>query len=147
MTKEILDSPQKVLIVEDNPSTMELMNKYFAKALKRGDLNCETIEAQDGEDAIQMVNMAQPDLIMFDIKIPKKCRFEVLNYLRNERAKEDPYCFFVFISASDDEKKRAYETGADGFVRKTEINYFVLTLQIKSWLRLVLLEREQSVYY
>ena len=68
----------KILIVDDNQPTLNLMKKYFAKAQQRKDLNCEIIEAHDGDEAIQMINVAQPNIIMCDIDMPKKNGFEVL---------------------------------------------------------------------
>ena len=131
-----------ILIAEDNPQTMELMKKFFVKANGRKDLSCEVIEAVDGGEAIQMLDIAQPDIILCDIGMPVKNGFDVLQHFTSTSRDQNQYCFFCFLSASKDEKIRAFENGADGFLSKLEINYFVFTLQIRSWLRLVELERK-----
>ena len=137
----------KILIVDDNQPTLNLMKKHFAKAQQRKDLNCEIIEAHDGDEAIQMINVAQPNIIMCDIDMPKKNGFEVLDYFKNEREASDPYGFFVFLSAAPEQRKKAFMDGADAFVSKNEINYYILTLQLKAWLRLVYLQRDRSNFF
>ena len=137
----------KILLVDDNQPTLNLMKKYFEKAQQRKDLNCEIIEAHDGDEAIQMINVAQPNIIMCDIEMPKKNGFEVLHYFKNEREETEPYGFFVFLSAAPEQRKKAFVDGADAFVSKNEINYYILTLQLKAWLRLVYLQRDRSNFF
>ncbi len=134
-----------ILIAEDNKQTMELMKKFFLKAKQRGDLVCDIIEAYDGEEAIQMLDIAQPHIILCDIGMPKKDGFEVLYHYVNFCMKENQYCFFCFLSASADEKIRAFKEGAMGFIPKQDINYFSMALYIKAWLRLAKLERQLAV--
>ena len=47
-----------------------------------------------------------------------------------------------FASLPEEEKIKAFKEGAMGFINKKDINYFVITLQIKAWLRLAELERQ-----
>jgi len=132
-----------VLIADDNKQTVELLKKFFNKAKNRGDLVCEVIEAFNGDEAIQMLDIAQPELILCDIGMPGKDGFEVLNHFNTFSKKQNLYCFFSFLSAAEEEKIRAFKEGAMGFMNKKDINYFVITLQIRSWLRLVELERKE----
>lgn len=141
--KSAQNSP-KILIVDDNQQTINLMKKYFEKAIQRKDIHCEIIEARDGEEAIQMINVAQPEIIMCDIGMPKKDGFEVLDYFKNQRGDSEPYGFFTFLSASPEEREKAFNSGADAFVSKDEINYYIFTLQLKAWLRLVFLQRDRA---
>lgn len=138
------DKKQTVLIADDNKQTVELLKKFFAKAKERNDLSCEVIEAFNGDEAIQMLDIAQPDIILCDIGMPGKNGFEVLNHFNTFSKKQNHYCFFSFLSAAEDEKIRAFKEGAMGFLNKKDINYFVITLQIRAWLRLVELERQEA---
>ncbi len=133
-----------VLIADDNKQTVELLKKFFNKAKDRGDVICEVIEAFNGDEAIQMLDIAQPELILCDIGMPGKDGFEVLNHFNTFSKKQNLYCFFSFLSAAEDEKIRAFKEGAMGFMNKKDINYFVITLQIRAWLRLVELERKEA---
>ncbi len=131
-----------ILVAEDNVQTRELLKKFFVKAKKRKDLKCDIIEAGTGEETIQMLDIAQPDLILCDIGMPQGDGFEVLRHFNNFSRKHNLFCFFAFLSASADEKSRAFKNGAMGFLSKEEINYFIVILHLRSWLRLAELERE-----
>jgi CheY-like chemotaxis protein len=145
--KKPADTIPKILIIDDNQATLDLMKKFFQKAQQRKDLNCEIIEAHNGDEAIQMINVAQPNIILCDINMPQKNGFEVLDYFKNEREEADLYGFFIFLSAAAEQRKKAFEKGADGFISKMEINYYIFTLQIKAWLRLVYLQRDRANYF
>ena len=121
---------------------MVLYKKFFEKAKQRGDLLCEIIEAYDGDEAIQLIDVANPELILCDISMPKKDGFEVLNHFNNFSKKQNPFSYFCFLSGAPEEMSRAFKAGAMGFMAKQEINYYLMVLQIKSWLRLTQLERE-----
>ncbi|MFH2128785.1 MAG: response regulator [bacterium] len=131
-----------VLIADDNKQTIDLLKKFFLKAKERGDMVCEVIEAYNGDEAIQMLDIAQPELILCDIGMPGKDGFEVLEHFNKFSSKQNLFCFFCFLSAAEEEKIKAFKGGAMGFLNKKDINYFVITLQIKAWLRLAELERK-----
>ncbi len=135
-----------VLIADDNEQTRELLKKFFEKANKRGDLACDVIEATNGDEAIQMLDIAQPELILCDISMPERDGFEVLNHFNAFSKENNLFCFFAFLSASSEEKKRAFNSGAMGFLSKEDINYFIITPLLNSWLRLAKLEREMSTW-
>ena len=136
---------QKILLVEDNLPTRRLMLKYFEKAKNNKHLNCVVFEASNGKEAVAIIRKEQPDLILSDINMPEVNGYQLLNYFRKKYAKDNPYCFFCFVSASKEEKQTAFKHGANGFVTKDEINYFAFTLQLKTWLRLVFLERTLEI--
>ncbi|MDH5560161.1 MAG: response regulator [Deltaproteobacteria bacterium] len=136
---------QKVLIVEDNSQTLELMKKFFSKARQRGDIVCDILEGSDGEQAIKMLVSEEPDLIICDIGLPRTDGYGVLKFYNDSYKKSHPFCFFTFLTASQEERKHAFESSVMGFLAKTEMNYFVLTLQIKTWLRLSFLERHLEI--
>lgn len=153
MTKESSNSPEEtgvakptVLIADDNEQTRALLKKFFEKANKRGDLICDVIEATNGDEAIQMLDIAQPELILCDISMPERNGFEVLNHFNAFSKVNNLFCFFAFLSASSEERKRAFQSGAMGFLTKDDINYFVVTPLLNSWLRLAKLEREMSTW-
>ena len=131
-----------ILIADDNAQTRMLLKRFFSKANQRGDLNCQVIEAADGDEAIQMLDIAQPELILCDIGMPEKDGFEVLHHFNEFSKRNNLFCFFAFLSASTEEKQRAFKAGAMGFLSKDDINYFIVTPLLRSWLRLAYLERE-----
>jgi len=131
-----------IMLVEDNPPTMELVTEYFVLANEKGHLRCDTVQAKDGQEAINIIDIAQPDMILCDIQMPEKDGFEVLSHFNNWSRKHNPYCFFCFFSNSEEEKARAFKEGVDGFLAKKALDYYPLTLQLRSWLKLVAFERK-----
>ena len=67
----------KILIIEDEES----IRRVLRKVLMEEDSSYNIIEAFDGDQAIEMVKKNKIDLILCDIKIPKKDGIEVLNFL------------------------------------------------------------------
>jgi len=131
-----------ILIVEDNPPTMELLKEYFILANEKGHLRCDTIQATNGQEAITIIDVAQSEIILCDIQLPQKDGFEVLSYFNKWSKIQNPYSFFCFFSNTDEEKARAFKEGADGFVAKKSLDYYPLTLQLRSWFKLVAFERK-----
>jgi len=141
--KEQLPLPT-VLLVEDNKQARKLMKKYFEKAIQRKDLACRILEAANGQEALQIMSLETPELILCDIGMPVMNGFQVLDEFNRIHKQHSPFCFFVFLTGDADERKRAYQKGVMGFLAKEEINYFTLTLQIRAWLRLAILERKEG---
>ena len=62
---------EKILIVEDNPQNMRLMEMTLkAKAYT-------LLKATDGEEALDVAIRERPDLIIMDIQLPKLSGLEV----------------------------------------------------------------------
>ncbi len=68
--------PAKVLIAEDDPQGVELLEAYLA------DIDYEVRTATDGEETLRLVNQWQPDLVLLDVMMPKISGFEVCKRLR-----------------------------------------------------------------
>ncbi len=67
----------KILIIEDEES----IRRVLRKVLIEEDSSYNIIEASDGEQAIEMVKKNKIDLVLCDIKMPKKDGIEVLKFL------------------------------------------------------------------
>jgi DNA-binding NarL/FixJ family response regulator len=75
-------------------------------------------EAADGTEAIQRAEELQPDLILLDIGLPKQDGIEAARQIR----RLSPSCKIVFLSQHNDLDivRAALDTGAQGYVRKTD---------------------------
>ena len=71
---------KKVLIVDDERNIVDIL-KYNLK--KEG---FTTIEAYDGEQAIELALSEKPDLILLDVMLPKMDGFTVCRKLRQTMA-------------------------------------------------------------
>jgi DNA-binding response OmpR family regulator len=101
-----------VLVVDDEPAIRLVCRLNLRTA------GFETIEASDGESALELARSAKPDLILLDIMLPKSDGFTVAQELVGEaETSEIP---IVFITARSDAKDqlRGYEAGGVAFVTK-----------------------------
>ena len=73
-----LNPIKKILVVEDDPYTNELMTA----ALKMADYEVRSVF--NGEEAVRTVQSDMPDLIVLDLLLPKMDGWEVCRILRTE---------------------------------------------------------------
>ncbi len=68
----------KILIVEDNADTRELLHFYFINA------GFTVATAVDGAEGIYMATVEQPDVILSDLSMPKMTGIEMIKTLRSQ---------------------------------------------------------------
>ncbi len=113
-----------VLLVEDNPDDVDLTIRAFEK----NNIRNEVVVARDGEEALDYLFAAcanggrtratMPKVVLLDLKLPKLDGIEVLRRLR---AREGTRRLPVVVLTSSNEQRdivAAYDSGANGFVRK-----------------------------
>ena len=84
----------KILIIEDEESIRRVLNKVLIQENKTYNI----VEANDGVDGISKINSSKFDLILCDIKMPKKDGIEVLKHV----LKECPNTPTIMISGHGD---------------------------------------------
>lgn len=145
MSSQNNENKQKVLLVEDNDQIRGLMQKFFAKANQNKHLDCVLIAAKDGKEGYQMIVKHQPDLIISNIRLPIVDGFKMLSAFRRNYLKTSPYGVFCFLTASNEEKGKAFKAGANGYLPKNDLDYFTLIMNIRNWLRQAFLERSLQI--
>jgi CheY-like chemotaxis protein len=129
------DAPPRILIADDNPQGVELLEAY----LSDGDYAIET--AADGEETLGKVKAWHPDLLLLDIMMPKLSGFEVCKRLRADPATRDVAIVMITALDQPSDIERAVEAGTDDFVTKP-INKTELLLRVRSGLRSRLNKRD-----
>ena len=99
----------KILIVEDEEMIREGISDYLT------DSGYETLEAGDGEEALEQFSNHQVDLVLLDIQMPKLNGLEVLSEIR--KSSQVPV---LMLTAFQDEeyKMSAFAALADGYLEK-----------------------------
>lgn len=120
--------PKKILIVDDNQDSRELVVKILKS---RG---YQTIEAIDGEEALEKAMGEMPDLILMDISIPKIDGYEVTRRLKSREEFKDIPIVALTAHAMKGDRAKALEAGCEGYIPKP-ISIRELPNQIKSYLR------------
>lgn len=128
LPKQAEQRPARVLIADDNPQGVELLEAYLA--------NCgyETQTAADGEETLRKVAEFQPDLLLLDIMMPKISGFEVCKRLRSNPATSDVAVLMVTALDQQSDIERAVDVGTDDFLTKP-INKTELLLRVRSLLK------------
>jgi two-component system response regulator AdeR len=98
-----------ILIVEDEAEIAEILDAYFKREGFR------TVRAADGETAVQHHRMLTPDLVVLDVKLPKRDGYEVLSEIR--RSSDTPVIMATALG-EDLERITALRVGADDYIVK-----------------------------
>lgn len=104
--------PEKILIADDEPDILEIL-KY--NLVKEG---YEVITAKDGDEAIAKAKLAQPDLVILDIMMPRKNGVEVCEILRAQPQFKDTLILFLTALSDEATQIKGLTTGADDYVTK-----------------------------
>jgi DNA-binding response OmpR family regulator len=121
--------PSKILIVDDEPFNVD----YLEQELQ--DLGYETVSAGNGQDALEKVATAAPDLILLDIMMPIMDGFSVCRILKdNDDTRLIPIVIMTALDGIDDRIK-GIEAGADDFLTKP-VNQRELVARIQTALKL-----------
>jgi CheY-like chemotaxis protein len=102
----------KVLIAEDNAVNRELLRELLEL---RG---YTVLEACDGQEALQMIEQAQPELLLLDIGMPVMDGFAVIQKIRrNPRLAKLPVVAVTAYAMRGDQE-RILSSGFDGYLSK-----------------------------
>ncbi|MGD8625137.1 MAG: response regulator transcription factor [Anaerolineae bacterium] len=100
---------QTILVVDDEARIVKLVRDYLARAGFR------VIDARDGEAALTLARLEQPDLIVLDLMLPEVDGLDVCRRLRRESGVP-----IIMLTARVEEADRivGLELGADDYVTK-----------------------------
>jgi CheY-like chemotaxis protein len=104
-----------ILVAEDNP-----VNKFLAKTIiKKALPNANILEANDGQEAVEMFKSEEIDLIFMDVQMPILSGFEATQEIR-EIEGESKHIPIIALTARTvkGEKERCLEFGMDDYVTK-----------------------------
>jgi len=118
-----------VLVVDDNLQNLELLQAYLE------DLDCQTIPAHDGLEAMDIVNENPPDLILLDVMMPKMSGFEVCKRVKNDPKTSDIPVIMVTALNEFGDIERGIDSGTDDFLSKP-VNKLELLTRVKTMLKL-----------
>lgn len=104
--------PLKLLVVEDNLASLELMTEVFTS------LKAEVRPISDSEEAVGAVNQEKFDGIFLDLEMPKLNGFDLARFIRKSSwNKSTP---IVIVTGRDERQtmQDAFELGATFFLQK-----------------------------
>ncbi len=120
----------KILLCEDE----EFVARSYMRKLKLE--GYEVIHANNGEEALKMLEDSKPDLVILDLMMPLKSGFEVLEYIQKE-ASEAIKKIPIIVASNLGQKsdiEEAKKLGARDFLIKSNISMKELTAKVKQYL-------------
>ena len=103
---------QRILIADDSA----VIRVVLRRMVTRLGLNCEILEATDGENVMDTYFECEPSVILLDVEMPQVNGWEILRCIRD--IDEETRVIMVTASKTPDDVLKAIALGADGFVGK-----------------------------
>ena len=124
-----MDEPSTILVVDEDPAIRDVLVQKLEA------LGYRTLEARNGREALDLVALEQPDLILLDVMMPVMDGFQACRLLKdNEDTRLIPVIIMTALHAVEDRIKGA-EAGADDFLTKP-VDDRELEARIRSALRM-----------
>ncbi|MBS0017900.1 MAG: PAS domain-containing protein [Arthrospira sp. SH-MAG29] len=103
--------PASILVADDVRSNLDLLAEYFANTYHK------IISAKDGQEAIRLAQIYQPDIIFMDLRMPRMDGREATQFLKhNELTSHIP---IVLLTASPQHRnEQDLQQLCDGFLSK-----------------------------
>lgn len=102
----------RILIVEDKATSRELLRTVLEN---QGHI---VVEASDGEEALQQLAQAAPDLVFLDLHLPGRNGYEVLKAIRDDHRLANLPVVALTASAMQGDREKALAAGFTGYIAK-----------------------------
>ena len=140
-----MSAERNILLVEDDSSDALLIRR----ALEKTGLDFKLLRLKHGDEAIDYLRGAPPfadresqplpDVILLDIKLPRRSGFEVLEWIRSQSAGLSRVPVVMLTSSRHSvDVNRAYDLRANGYLTKPETAHQLQEMLMdfkKYWLR------------
>ena len=115
---------RKVLVVDDEPSIVELLYRFLTR---RG---CEVTTAGGGEEALARLREGPQDMMLLDLRMPGLDGLGVLQRMRDENL-EVGQIWAISGYVTDSEAREALRLGAADFINKPlDLKYLEWSMQL-----------------
>ncbi len=106
---------QKLLIVDDEAHIRMLIEQTLEELEDEG---VELLFAENGEQAMEIIQKEEPNLVFLDIMMPKMNGMEVCQKVKNELNLSDVYIILLTAKGQEVDRKNGLEMGADRYMTK-----------------------------
>ncbi len=137
-----MDSPLKILILEDSPDDVELIERE----LKRGGIIFHSSIVDEKHDFIRALHEMKPDVILSDHSLPQFNSIEALKLYQQYHKETNIIVPFILITGSVSEEfaVQCIKAGADDYILKDRLKR--LPASIQSALAKTRIERERTKF-
>jgi phosphate regulon transcriptional regulator PhoB len=103
---------QKILVVEDEPDISKLVSYNLAQE------RFKVLTAEDGEQALQVIQREKPNLVVLDLMLPGLSGMEICKILRNRPETAKLPILMLTAKAGEADRIVGLEMGADDYLAK-----------------------------
>lgn len=103
-----------ILLVDDDPDMLTALVTVV------GDTGADIKTAMDGNQALDVANEFDPDVIVLDAMLPKRSGFLVLEKLKSPKRKKGERPYVIMITGNEGKRHQAWaeSLGVDGYLNK-----------------------------
>jgi two-component system, OmpR family, alkaline phosphatase synthesis response regulator PhoP len=105
-------SPQKILVVEDEPDIRKLVQYNLTQE------RFSVLEAEDGEQALKLLQHEKPNLVILDLMLPGLSGMELCKLLRQRSETAKLPILMLTAKAGEADRIVGLEMGADDYLAK-----------------------------
>lgn len=106
------ENPKKILIVDDDPAILHILHFNFSKH------GYDIYKASDGAEALEIISVLSPDLIITDIMMPRIDGYALMNRLKENPEWSDIPVVMLTAKGDDKERVDGLSSGADDYIAK-----------------------------
>ncbi len=103
---------EKVLVIDDEPELVHLI------AIFLGTAGLEVCSAQDGQQALALLEQSQPDLVICDMVMPTLDGVATVEAIRSHPKFRDLPIIMLSARGQSDDVERALAAGANDYITK-----------------------------
>jgi signal transduction histidine kinase/ligand-binding sensor domain-containing protein/DNA-binding NarL/FixJ family response regulator len=101
----------QLLVVEDNADIRQYITDTFSDDFR-------ILQAENGEEGVQMAVEHNPDIIVSDIMMPQKNGLELTRQLKGDIRTSHIPVILLTAKNADEDKEEGYDSGADSYLTK-----------------------------
>ena len=106
---------QKLLIVDDEAHIRMLIEQTLEDLEDEG---VELLFAENGEQALEIIQREEPNLVFLDVMMPKMNGMEVCHKVKKELNLKDVYIILLTAKGQEVDRQKGLEMGADRYMTK-----------------------------
>ncbi len=107
---------KKVLIVDDEPNILILMEQALERL--EDEYGVILLTAKNGEEALEVIQQEQPNLVFLDVMMPKMNGLEVCQKVKQDERFNNIYIIMLTAKGQEFDKKTGIAVGADLYMTK-----------------------------
>ena len=124
-----MNDKKRILIAEDEPAYREILQTQLIRE------GFEVAIATNGVDVLNLARSYLPQLLLLDMRMPKKNGFEVLAEMKDDDKLKNIIVIGLSNLGQDEEIRKAKQLGAQDYIIKADEPFFQLIEKIKKHLQ------------